>query len=139
MMKKSIGGAIGIFLLFGLLVTRVSNVRGQDVDPKKENKGEKMTIHGWVRDVACLMRHPDALKPVNECALECARAGSPIFIVTKDGTFYLPISSELPDTSQQAKLMPFVGKYVEVSGQGFERANLKAIEIRDIHVADEGK
>jgi hypothetical protein len=83
------------------------------------------------------MRHPAALKPRNECPLECVRGGSPIFIVTKDGALYLPISGTLPDASQQKRLMPFVGNYVEASGRVFERAGLKAIDIHDIHVADE--
>ena len=117
----------------------MSTARAQDVDPSKENKGKPMTIHGYVRDIAYLMRHPDALKPTNECALECVRAGSPVFIVTKDGALYLPISGTLSDTSQQKRLMPFVGKYVEASGLVFERADLKAIDIHDIHIADEKK
>jgi hypothetical protein len=136
-MRTKMNGAIALWLLLAFEITFVSTARTQVVDPAKENKGKPVTIHGYARDVACLMRHPDALKPTNECALECARTGSPIFIVTKDGALYLPISGTLPDTSQQKRLMPFVGKYVEASGQVFERAGLKAIDIHDIHVADE--
>ncbi len=138
-MSKNISRIITLVLFLFLQPTLTSTTQAQDVDPNKENKGKTMTIHGYVRDVACLMRHPDALKPTNECALECAKGGSPIFIVTKDGALYLPISATIPDTSQHARLMPFVGKYVEAKGLVFERAGLKAIDIHDIHFADEQK
>ncbi len=49
---------------------------------------------------------------------------------------YLPISGTFQDASQQKRLMPSVGNYVEASGRVFEGAELKAI---DIHVADEQK
>ena len=137
-LRGEICGVIALSLL-ALRITFVNTACAQDVDPSKENKGEAMTIHGYVRDVACLMRHPDALKPTNECALECVRRGSPIFIVTRDGALYLPISGTLPDTSQQKRLMPFVGKYVEAQGLVFERAALKAIDIHEIHIAREPK
>src|SRR6202043_2579089 len=116
-MRKRISRATMLVLLLALQIAAISTARAQDVDPKKENKGKPMTIRGYVRDVACLMRHPDALKPTNECALECAKGGSPMFIVSKEGALYLPISRSLPDTSQQRRLMPFVGKYVEAKGQ----------------------
>jgi hypothetical protein len=138
-MSKIISGAIALLLSVALQITLMSTAHAQDVDPNKENKGKVMTIHGYVRDVACLMRHPDALKPTNECALECAKGGSPIFIVTKDGALYLPISDTLPDTSQQERLMPYVGKYIEAKGLVFERAGLKAIDVQSMHIADEKK
>ena len=138
-MRKTMGSAIPLVFLLALQITLMRTARAQDVDPNKENKGKTMTIHGYVRDVACLMRHPDALKPTNECALECAKGGSPIFIVTKDGALYLPISGTLPDTSQQERLMPYVGKYIEAKGLVFERAGLKAIDVHDIHIADKKK
>jgi hypothetical protein len=138
-MKKTMSSAIALVFLLALQITLVRTARAQDVDANKENKGKTTTIHGYVRDVACLMRHPDALNPTNECALECAKGGSPIFIVTKDGALYLPISGTLPDTSQQERLMPYVGKYVEAKGLVFERSGLKAIDVHDIHIADEKK
>lgn len=138
-MRKNMSGAIALLLLLSSQIALARAARAQDVDPNKKNKGKTMTIHGYVRDVACLVRHPDALKPTNDCALMCAKKGSPIFIVSKDGALYLPISNTIPDTSQQERLMPFVGKYVEVIGKVFERSGLKAIDINDIQAADDQK
>ncbi len=58
---------------FGVFVTIVS-ASGQDPDPKLKNKGTPETVLGYVRDVGCLMRHPDVLKPTNDCAVMCAKA-----------------------------------------------------------------
>ncbi len=116
----------------GLAVVAAS---GQDPDPKLENKGTPGTVLGYVRDVGCLMRHPDVLKPVNDCAVMCAKAGSPLVIAAKDGALYTPISPTIPDTSQRARLMPLVGKYVRVRGRLFERAGMKTIAIEEIEAA----
>jgi hypothetical protein len=121
---------------FGLFVTVVS-ASGQNPDPKLENKGTPETVLGYVRDVGCLMRHPDVLKPTNDCAVMCAKAGSPLVIAAKNGALFTPISSAIPDSSLRPRLMPFVGKYVRVRGRVFERAGMKAIAIEQIEaVAD---
>ena len=106
-------------------------------DPMLENKGKATTICGYVRDAACLMRHPDVLRPNNDCALMCARAGSPLVIATRRGELYLPISPAIPDQSQREKLLPYVGKYVRVSGRVFERSGLRSIAIKHIEPASE--
>jgi hypothetical protein len=38
----------------------------------------------------------------------------------------------MPDIDQREKLMPFLGKYVRVAGQVFERAGTHAIAIKQI-------
>jgi hypothetical protein len=67
-----------------------------------------------------------------KCLLACARKGSPLVILTKDGDLYLPISDEMPDTDQRQKLMPFLGKYVRARGTVYERKGTHAIAISDI-------
>ena len=113
----------------------IASASGQDPDPKLENKGTPATVLGYVRDVGCLMRHPDVLKPNNDCAVMCAKAGAPLVIAAKDGALYTPISPTIPDSSQRAKLMPLVGKYVRVRGRLFDRAGMKAIAIENIEPA----
>jgi hypothetical protein len=98
----------------------------------KPNTSEKMVLRGYVRDLAFLMKFNEALKPTNDCAIMCARAGSPLVVITEKGDIYTPISESIPDTSQREKLMPFVGSYVEVSGDVYKRAGMSAIVIRKI-------
>jgi hypothetical protein len=110
--------------------------QGGDLQP---NQSMKVTVHGYVRDLACLMKFNEALKPTNDCALMCARAGSPLIIVTNKNVIYTPISESIPDVSQREKLMPFVGEYIEVNGDFYERSGIKAIVIRKIQKADDTK
>lgn len=97
--------------------------------------GVPMTIEGLARDVACPMQnHQSTAKQFNlECALACARAGSPLVILTESGAMYFPIREGMPDgSSAREKLMPYVGKYVRVSGTVFRRNGTRAIIIKSI-------
>jgi hypothetical protein len=107
----------------------------------------KVTIEGLVRDIACPIQNLEA-KATDfnlQCALECARHGSPLIIQTADGDLYIPISDAMPDTDQREKLMPFVGKYVRASGTVFERKGTRAIviseikELKDVHLTTDLK
>jgi hypothetical protein len=107
----------------------------------------KATIEGLVRDVACPVQNLDssATHLSLKCVRECVRGGSPLVILTKDGHLYLPISDKMPDADQRQKLMPFVGKYVRVSGFVFERKGTRAIviteiaEMKEVHLTLEGE
>src|SRR5579859_5756144 len=92
------------------------------------------TIEGLVRDIACPMQNldGDATHLSLKCVRDCVKAGSPIGILTKSGEIYLPISDKMPDYSQRQRLMPFVGKYVQVKGISFERKGTHAIVITEI-------
>lgn len=94
-----------------------------------------IAIEGLVRDVACPIQNHDstATNFDLQCALACAKSGSPLIILTKAGDIYFPITDKMPDTSQRQELMPFVGKYVRASGQVFERNGTRAIAITEIH------
>ena len=94
-----------------------------------------MTIEGLVRDIACPIQNKAATATVFnlKCAQECARLGSPLILLTNDGVLYTPISASMPDEDQRQRLMPFVGTYVRVRGQVFERTGTHAIVIQEIH------
>ena len=99
----------------------------------RANRSEA-TIEGLVRDIACPMQNldGDATHLSLKCVRDCVKAGSPIGILTKDGEIYLPLSDKMPDYSQRQKLMPFLGKYVQVKGIAFERQGTHAIVITEI-------
>jgi hypothetical protein len=93
------------------------------------------TIEGLVRDIACPIQNKEstATKFNLKCAQECARLGSPLIILTNDGVLYTPISASMPDNDQRQRLLPFLGRYVRVTGQVFERSGTHAIVIQEIH------
>jgi len=93
-----------------------------------------VTIEGLVRDIACPIQNKEATaRQFNlKCAQDCAKLGSPLIILTDDGILYTPISQSMPDNDQRQRLLPFLGKYVRVRGQVFERAGTHAIAIKEI-------
>ena len=102
--------------------------------PDSDKPLTDQAISGLVRDIACPVQNKQssARRFNRECALACARQGSPLAILTDDGVMYLPISASMPDSDQRDKLMPFVGKYVCVIGDVYERKGLHAIVIKQI-------
>ena len=104
--------------------------------PKAEppSHASKVAVEGLVRDIACPIQNLEATAThlSMKCLLACARSGSPLVILTKEGELYLPISDQMPDSDQRQKLMPFLGKYVRASGIVYERKGTHAIVIGEI-------
>ena len=94
----------------------------------------KAQVEGLVRDIACPIQNLEATAThlSMKCLLACARNGSPLVILTKDGDLYLPISDKMPDEDQRQRLMPFLGKYVRATGTVYERNGTHAIAINKI-------
>jgi hypothetical protein len=92
------------------------------------------TVEGLVRDIACPLqnRKSTATSYSAECITMCAKAGSPLGILTGDGSVYVPITESMPDMGQHA-LKPFVGEHVQATGKVFERNGGHAIEISEVH------
>jgi hypothetical protein len=96
--------------------------------------GVPMVVQGLVRDVACpIQNHKSTATNFDlDCALACAKSGSPLIILTKADEIYFPMSDKMPDSSQREKLMPFVGKYVRASGTVYRRNGTRTIVIQTI-------
>src|SRR3954466_3194238 len=94
--------------------------------------GKSMTIKGYVLDSACAFTK-GLKKPVSaECAIACAKSGSPLVVLTTAGTIYWPIADTTPSSSQNDKLLPYAGKQVTVSGKVFQRGGSTAIVISKV-------
>lgn len=101
--------------------------------------GQTMTIKGYVLDSACAFTK-GLKKPISaECATACAKAGSPLVILTPSGTIYWPIADTTPSSSQNDKLIEFAGKQVTVSGKVFQRGGSTAIVISKVEPLAEKK
>ncbi|MCU1270196.1 MAG: hypothetical protein JWN74_1490 [Acidobacteriaceae bacterium] len=113
--------AIPILLAAGLFAT--------------EQSAKTVTVKGYVLDSACAFTK-GLKKPISsECAIACAKAGSPLVILAPSGVIYWPIADTTPSSSQNDKLLPFAGKTVVASGKVFERGGSKAIVISKIDAA----
>src|SRR5271157_2741524 len=95
-------------------------------------EGQPETIKGYVLDSACAFTK-NLKKPISaECAVACAKAGSPLVILTENGTIYWPISAATPAVGQNDRLMEFAGKRVSVSGRVYQRGGSRAVVIATI-------
>jgi len=100
-----------------------------------DTTGKTETVKGYVLDSACAFTK-SLDKPISrDCALACAKAGSPLAILTSDGTIYWPIAGSTPSSGQNDKLLPFAGEQVTARGKVFERKGSKAIVIDKIEAA----
>ena len=98
-------------------------------------EGTETTVNGWVLDSACAFTK-GLTKPISrDCALTCAKSGSPLVILQADGSIYWPISDTMPAAGQNSRLMPFAGKQVTASGKVYTRGGSKALVIESIKEA----
>ncbi len=97
------------------------------------------TVKGFVLDSACAFVK-NLKKPVSpECAIACAKAGSPLVILADDGTIYWPISGSMPATGQNERLLKFAARRVTASGKVFKRGGSHALVIENIEAAPSAK
>src|SRR5277367_524543 len=97
-----------------------------------ESDGKPASVKGYVLDSACAFTK-NLKKPISsECAVACAKAGSPLVILTKDGSIYWPIADTTPSSGQNEKLLPFAGQQVTATRKVFERGGSSAIVIEKI-------
>ena len=91
-----------------------------------------VTVKGYVLDSACAFTK-GLSKPISkQCAISCAKAGSPLVILANDGTIYWPITDTTPSSGQNSKLLPFAGDKVTATGKVYKRGGSKAIVIEKI-------
>ena len=102
-------------------------------------EGKSVKVEGWVIDSSCAYTK-NLKKPISEsCAKKCAEGGSPLVILTDNGTVYLPISGTMPATAENQKLMAFAGQRVKVEGAVHDRSGSKAMVISKIEAAKPAK
>src|SRR5713226_9166703 len=101
--------------------------------------GRPTTVKGYVLDSACAFTK-GLKKPISaECATACAKAGSPLVILTNEGTIYWPIADTTPSSGQNEKLLPFAGQRVTASGKVFQRGGSSALVIEKIEPLSDQK
>ena len=101
--------------------------------------GRVVTVQGYVLDSACAFTK-GLKKPISsQCASACAKAGSPLVILTDNGAIYWPIAETTPSSGQNEKLLPFAGQRVTASGKVFQRGGSRALVIEKIETQSDQK
>ena len=104
-----------------------------------DTAGKNVTVKGYVLDSACAFTK-GLKKPISsDCATACAKAGSPLVILTDNGTIYWPIADTTPSSGQNEKLLPFAGQKVTASGKVFQRGGSSALVIDKIQAQSDRK
>ncbi|MGA7908558.1 MAG: hypothetical protein WCA16_14200 [Candidatus Sulfotelmatobacter sp.] len=131
-MKRFLG--LCFLVCAGMSILALPQPRALTPQAEAPSHESKATIEGLVRDIACPIQNLEATAThlSMKCLRACAKSGSPLVILTKDGELYFPISATMPDTDQRKKLVPFLGKYVQAAGTVYERKGTHAIVINDI-------
>jgi hypothetical protein len=122
-MKKrlTISLAFGVAVIFGISAFAA---------PQKS-----ISVEGYVLDSACAFTK-GLDKPISrDCALACAKEGSQLVILAKDGAIYWPIDSATPAKGQNAKLLEFAGDRVKATGKLYDRGGSHALVIESIAAA----
>ena len=101
---------------------------------RAQSSDEIKQVVGLVRDIACPLQNTKSTTTSysKDCIVQCAKAGSPLGILTADGATYLPVTTTMPDMGQE-QLKAYVGEMVEAKGKVFERNGGHAIEIKEIN------
>ena len=101
--------------------------------------GKHVSVKGYVLDSACAFTK-GLKKPISsDCAAACAKAGSPLVILTDEGNIYWPIADTTPSSGQNEKLLPFAGQKVTASGKIFQRGGSTALVIEKVEALSEKK
>jgi len=126
-----------VTLVVGLTVALAVVMNVAQAQGKLEVRKVKDTVKGYVLDSACAFTK-NLSKPVSaECALACAKAGSPLVILADNGDVYWPISdtASTPAKGQNDRLMKFAGQKVSAQGTVYAKGGSHAIVIEKIEAA----
>jgi len=134
-MRKTRFGSVRVVLIALLAFGAALSQRAWAQQPAAKTAAAT-TVKGYVIDSACsFTKH--LKKPISpDCAIACAKAGSPLVIQTTEGVIYWPISSDTPASGQNDKLMSYAGKMVSVTGKVYTRGGSHAIVIENVEAAE---
>ena len=108
-------------------------------ESKKESKGTETTVNGEVVDVSCYLAH--GMKGMGAdhkaCGEACAKNGSPLGILTKDGKLYVSVLPDDHSTGPNAKLLDHVAQSVKATGIVRSKGGVNGIMITKVE-SDEG-
>jgi hypothetical protein len=92
-------------------------------------------VRGELVDSHCYMA--DKTKNVGaghrDCAMTCAKKGTPVALVTSDGTIYWVIGDLARDNN--AQLVPHMSHIVELTGEVSEQDGKKSISAKSLKMA----
>ncbi len=100
-----------------------------------DEKGETTTLTASVVDQSCYLALGLHGEDHKMCAEVCAKAGVPLVFLTDDGQLVLPVSSAMPSSGFNERLVEHAEQDVEVTGKLVTKAGSRAIVVDKIEAA----
>ena len=133
---------VGIVLF--MLIFAVGLLCAQDKPPaeksgknKSMQKSKETTVSGEVVDVSCYLAHGN--KGMGEdhksCGEACAKNGSPLGILTKDGKLYISVLPDDHSAGPNAKLIEHVSHQVKATGVVRSKGGVNGLMITKVEMA----
>lgn len=127
-------GLLAAFTAAALLVWTLAP--RAEAAPKKKEK--PFFVHGELIDLDCYLADAKKKGPDHEaCARECITAGNPVAVLTSIGRLYLLLGRDMKPVNDI--VLPFVGKYVKITGKKVTKGELNAILMDQIEEAQPPK
>jgi hypothetical protein len=95
--------------------------------PAPDRKQAKLV--GEVVDLTCYLSHDGKSEKHAQCALDCIKKGNPVAILS-NGVLFAVISSD--HEPPNARLAPFAGKQVVVTGEQSEKNGLHFVDMDSV-------
>ena len=131
-----------LFVLVSLLAVNLvfpQEMSAPSKEKKEKSAAKEMTISGEVVDVSCYLAH--GAKGMGEehkaCAETCAKAGSPLGILTKEGTLYVSVMPDDHSAGPAAKLMDHIAHQVEATGVVRKKGGVNGMMITKVEMKGE--
>lgn len=100
------------------------------------HRAKDAPLVGEVVDITCYLDHESKGEKHATCAEKCITGGLPVGLLV-GAKLYLIVMSD--HTTPNAKLAPFAGKRVTVTGQRMERNGMRAIDLDTVELAPAAK
>ncbi len=94
-------------------------------------KGEAVTLKGEVIDLWCYLEGGDRGADHKKCAIECAKAGNPIALLTEKGDIYILVGIKDHDPAKDM-LIEKMADNVTVEGTLVKKGGVQAIYVTSI-------
>jgi hypothetical protein len=117
-------------MLFGATVLLLAGSAYAHEGHDKQHATEKLT--GEVVDITCYVDHGGKGEKHAACAQKCITNGMPVGIVAEGKLYAVILSSH---ESPNAKLAPYAGKLVTITGKRIEKDGMRIIDMDDVEPA----
>ena len=94
-------------------------------------KGEAVELKGEIVDLHCYLDREAKGPGHKQCAVQCAKAGNPIALLTEKGDLYLLMGEKKHQTSNDI-LIEKIADIVTISGIQVKKGGLQAIYVSSV-------